>query len=141
MKRKIYAAFCMLLMMIYTFPAFASSHREAPLLLADPQADNTDLYAFRSPDDPNKVTIIANYYSLHSYHRADLIIIHLVRISGTRYILITTLQIIHISMVMILFTVSLLKKPMKIPQLFSTSGWQSKTLKPHTCLRKAWMVE
>jgi hypothetical protein len=62
MKRKIYAAFCMLLMMVYTFPTFASSHREAPLLLADPATDNTDLYAFRSPDDPTKVTIIANYY-------------------------------------------------------------------------------
>ena len=40
---------------------FASSHREAPLILDDPLADNTDLYAFRNPDDPNKVTIIANY--------------------------------------------------------------------------------
>jgi hypothetical protein len=40
---------------------FASSHREAPLISADPQADNTDLYAFRSPDDPNTITIIANY--------------------------------------------------------------------------------
>ena len=39
----------------------ASSHREAPLIANDPLADNTDLYAFRSPDDPNKVTIIANY--------------------------------------------------------------------------------
>lgn len=40
---------------------FGSSHREAPLISADPQADNTDLYAFRSPDDTNSVTIIANY--------------------------------------------------------------------------------
>lgn len=39
----------------------ASSHREAPLIANDPQADNTDLYAFRSPDDPNTITIIANY--------------------------------------------------------------------------------
>ncbi len=39
----------------------ASSHREAPLISNDPLADNTDLYAFRSPDDPNKVTIIAGY--------------------------------------------------------------------------------
>jgi len=39
----------------------ASSHREAPLIANDPLADNTDLYAFRSPDDPNTVTIIANY--------------------------------------------------------------------------------
>lgn len=41
--------------------ALASSHREAPLIANDPLADNTDLYVFRSPDDPNTVTIIANY--------------------------------------------------------------------------------
>jgi hypothetical protein len=39
----------------------ASSHREAPLISRDPLADNTDLYAFRSPDAPNTITIIANY--------------------------------------------------------------------------------
>ena len=39
----------------------ASSHREAPLIANDPLADNTDLYAFRSPDDPTTITIIANY--------------------------------------------------------------------------------
>jgi hypothetical protein len=42
----------------------ASSHREAPLIAGDPAADNTDLYAFVSPDDPTKVTIIANYVPL-----------------------------------------------------------------------------
>ncbi|MCB0643083.1 MAG: DUF4331 domain-containing protein, partial [Phaeodactylibacter sp.] len=42
-------------------PLWASSHREAPLIANDPLADNTDLYAFRSPDDPNTITIIANY--------------------------------------------------------------------------------
>src|ERR1700755_1319015 len=42
----------------------ASSHREAPLIANDPLADNTDLYAFRSPDDTNYVTIIANYVPL-----------------------------------------------------------------------------
>jgi hypothetical protein len=42
----------------------ASSHREAPLIATDPAADNTDLYAFVSPDDPSKVTIIANYIPL-----------------------------------------------------------------------------
>lgn len=40
---------------------WASSHREAPLIANDPLADNTDLYCFRSPDDPNTITIIANY--------------------------------------------------------------------------------
>ena len=38
----------------------ASSHREAPLIADDPTADNTDLYAFRSPDKPNTVTVISN---------------------------------------------------------------------------------
>ncbi|MES2590958.1 MAG: DUF4331 domain-containing protein [Bacteroidota bacterium] len=42
----------------------ASSHREAPLIANDPLADNTDLYAFRSPDDTTHVTIIANYVPL-----------------------------------------------------------------------------
>src|SRR5262249_888899 len=42
----------------------ASSHREAPLISKDPEADNTDLYAFVSPDRPDTVTIIANYLPL-----------------------------------------------------------------------------
>jgi len=41
--------------------AQASSHREAPLISEDPSADNTDTYAFRSPDRPDTVTLIANY--------------------------------------------------------------------------------
>src|SRR2546423_9404882 len=44
----------------------ASSHREAPLISNDPLADNTDLYAFRSPDDTNTITIIANYIPFES---------------------------------------------------------------------------
>src|SRR5690242_20307081 len=42
----------------------ASSHREAPLISNDPQADNTDLYAFVSPDKPDTVTIISNWIPL-----------------------------------------------------------------------------
>ena len=38
----------------------ASSHREAPLIAEDPSADLTDVYAFRSPDKPGTVTILAN---------------------------------------------------------------------------------
>ena len=38
----------------------ASSHREAPLIADDPSADLTDVYAFRSPDRPSTVTILAN---------------------------------------------------------------------------------
>ena len=39
----------------------ASSHREAPLIAEDPVADNTDVYAFVSPDDTSTVTLVANY--------------------------------------------------------------------------------
>jgi hypothetical protein len=45
-------------------PTGASSHREAPLISGDPRADNTDVYAFVSPDQPGTVTIIANYIPL-----------------------------------------------------------------------------
>ncbi|GGN07413.1 hypothetical protein FHR83_002447 [Actinoplanes campanulatus] len=41
-----------------------SSHREAPEISKDPVADSSDLYAFVSPDDPDTVTIIANYVPL-----------------------------------------------------------------------------
>jgi hypothetical protein len=45
-------------------PTGASSHREAPLISGDPRADNTDVYAFVSPDQPGTVTIIATYIPL-----------------------------------------------------------------------------
>jgi hypothetical protein len=45
----------------FTINASASSHREAPLISNDPLADNTDLYAFRSPADSSKIILIANY--------------------------------------------------------------------------------
>ena len=38
-----------------------SSHREAPEISKDPVADNTDVYAFVSPDKPETVTLIANF--------------------------------------------------------------------------------
>ncbi len=39
----------------------ASSHREAPFVSNDPTIDNTDLYAFRSPDKPETVSLIASW--------------------------------------------------------------------------------
>jgi|SRR5579859_694175 len=39
----------------------ASSHREAPLISSDPQADNTDVYAFVSPDRQDSVTLIGDW--------------------------------------------------------------------------------
>jgi len=41
-----------------------SSHREAPKIAQDPVADNTDVYAFVSPDRSDTVTILANYIPL-----------------------------------------------------------------------------
>ncbi|MER6958301.1 MULTISPECIES: DUF4331 domain-containing protein [unclassified Streptomyces] len=41
--------------------AYASSHREAPLISGTPQYDNTDVYAFVSPDHPDTTTIVANW--------------------------------------------------------------------------------
>ena len=41
-----------------------SSHREAPEISKDPVADNTDVYAFTSPDNAQYVTIIANFILL-----------------------------------------------------------------------------
>ena len=72
MKRSTYTTYlvgktCLLAIMFFLYLyLFASSHREAPLISSDPQADNTDLYAFRSPDDPNTITIIANYIPFQS---------------------------------------------------------------------------
>ena len=40
----------------------ASSHREAPTISQDPAADATDFYMFKSPDRPDTITFIANYY-------------------------------------------------------------------------------
>jgi uncharacterized protein DUF4331 len=39
----------------------ASSHREAPLVSADPQIDTTDVWAFVSQDRPDTVTLIASW--------------------------------------------------------------------------------
>ncbi len=44
----------------------ASSHREAPLISNDPVADNTDLYAFVSPVNSDRVTFIANFIPLEA---------------------------------------------------------------------------
>ena len=57
-------AILMIVLITTSLESDASSHREAPLISVDPLADNTDLYVFRSPDDTNTVTIVANYVPL-----------------------------------------------------------------------------
>ena len=54
-------AIVLLGLMLSVSVSLASSHREAPLISDDPLADNVDLYAFKSPDNPNTITIIATY--------------------------------------------------------------------------------
>jgi hypothetical protein len=39
----------------------SSSHREAPNIMLDPSADNTDTYAFTANDAPDKLTVVANW--------------------------------------------------------------------------------
>src|SRR6201987_1057766 len=40
------------------------AHREAPEISQDPAADNADVYAFVSPDQPDTVTLITNFVPL-----------------------------------------------------------------------------
>lgn len=44
-----------------TAPVGASSHREAPLISKDPEADSTDFYMWITPDKNDSVTLVANY--------------------------------------------------------------------------------
>jgi hypothetical protein len=43
---------------------FSSSHREAPRIMLDPAADNTDVYAFTAKDAPGSITVVANWIPL-----------------------------------------------------------------------------
>lgn len=43
---------------------WASSHREAPSIAKDPCADNTDVYLFISPENPENLVVVANYIPL-----------------------------------------------------------------------------
>jgi len=61
-KRAIIFLFFVTVAAVAVVPAVhGSSHREAPMISADPLADNTDLYAFVSPKNPDRVTLIANF--------------------------------------------------------------------------------
>ena len=66
MKRTIGWALGVCLVGGTAYLGLASSHREAPLISADPLADNTDVYAFVSPDAPDTVTLIANWIPLEA---------------------------------------------------------------------------
>jgi hypothetical protein len=67
----------------------AASHREAPLISEDPTADNTDVYAFVSPDRPDTVTLIANYIPLEepaggpNFHRFGDDVLYAINVDNT----------------------------------------------------------
>ncbi len=55
---------CLIGSMTFTTAAMASSHREAPAIAEDQFADNTDVYTFISPDNPDNLVVVANYVPL-----------------------------------------------------------------------------
>ncbi len=44
--------------------SIGSSHREAPRILKDPTADNTDVWAYTAQDAPGSLTVVANWIPL-----------------------------------------------------------------------------
>src|SRR4051794_19478777 len=66
-----------------------SSHREAPEISKDPAADNTDVYAFVSPEAPDTVTLIANFnpfetpYGGPNFHEFADDVVYTINISNT----------------------------------------------------------
>ncbi len=60
MLTKIRSLMLVALALLISQPAFAASHREAPLISNDPAADITDFYIFRSWQDPDKAILIMN---------------------------------------------------------------------------------
>lgn len=63
MKTKIATLTCAALLGVGA-SAMASSHREAPAIAEDQFADNTDVYTFISPENPDKLVVVANYVPL-----------------------------------------------------------------------------
>ncbi len=66
----------------------ASSHREAPMMMLDPTADITDVYAFVSPDDPDMVTLYMNVIPFQdpnggpNFYRFDPNVLYTIRIDN-----------------------------------------------------------
>lgn len=80
-----------LLILTGSLSSFASSHREAPLITADPLADNTDVYAFRSTESGRDgfVTLIANYIPFEEpaggphFYKFDDTVVYSIKIDNT----------------------------------------------------------
>jgi hypothetical protein len=59
-RRMVGFAGALLIMATTAIPAFASSHREAPLIASDPAADHTDVFAWVDGTATNKVNLVVN---------------------------------------------------------------------------------
>ncbi len=66
MRKQIIGLAAIFVVTLAMMPGQASSHREAPLSSQDPTADNTDVYAFVSPDAADTVTLISNFIPFQS---------------------------------------------------------------------------
>ena len=64
MQRSRSLIFPLLIALILPTTAGASSHREAPFISEDPSVDNTDVWVFRSADQPDSVNLIASWAPL-----------------------------------------------------------------------------
>lgn len=69
-------------------PAALASHRDAPGIAADPAADITDFYMFRSPEDPSKLVLVMNVWPYEapgagpSYYKFDDSVLYAFRIDN-----------------------------------------------------------
>ncbi len=61
-QRSCGAALLAILGLAVPVSSWASSHREAPAISEDPAVDDTDAYAFVSPENPSKVVIVGNWF-------------------------------------------------------------------------------
>ncbi len=62
MKKKIAVAAAVAAGAIAVPLSVGSSHREAPNIMLDPAADNTDVYVFTAADAPGAMTMVANWH-------------------------------------------------------------------------------
>jgi len=87
----VFATIFSLFFSVLVEPLQASSHREAPFISADPSADNTDVYAFRSTEAGREgfVTLIANFIPDQSpgngphYFKFDDTVLYEIKIDNT----------------------------------------------------------
>ena len=84
MRTQIIGLSAIFIVALAMMPGQASSHREAPLIAHDPMADNTDVYAFVSPDEPDMVTLHRQLHPVPEARTAGRTSTRSIRTSSTR---------------------------------------------------------